>query len=421
VYYDTHDTADESDDTALAGAPIDAGSYKVVSTYDGDANHDGSSDTDFFAIAKANQVITWSNPAPVAFGTVLSATQLNATVAGVPGGSAPGALTYTPPAGTQLLTLGSNALSVTAAATNNYNQATKTVYINVVQREGIAAYIGQTTVFTSGASSTTAQVALTASIKDTSGAGFSLVGYSTVTFTDVLTGKVLASGVKVSPVGGDPTMGVANTFVTLSSGKYGSNSYLVKVTLGSAYNNDQQLNDPALQAQAYATITVLQPSATNSMKGAGTLTMSPYTTGTYRGSGNATYSFGLSYSNGGRNPQGQVLLIIPQADGSTVYIKSNSITSVSINSTTKTATVFTKASVYKVLANGSIVSLDGNVSLKLDVKDGGTSASDQVGFTVLSSKDSTLYYSNYWAYEALSKSWKTIRQTVSGASAVVIG
>ena len=261
--------------------------------------------------------------------------------------------------------------------------------------------------FTSGTSSTTAQVALTASIKDTSGVGFSLIGYSTVTFTDVLTGKVLASGVKVSPVNGDPSMGTANTFVTLSSGNYGCNSYLVKVTLGAVYNNNQQLNDPTLQAQAYATINVLQPSSTDSIKGSGTLTYTPYAAGTYKGNDSATYSIGLKYSNGGKNPQGQILLIIPQADGSKVYVKSNSITSVSVNSATKTASIFTKASVYKVLPNGSIVSGEGNVSLQLEVKDGGTTGSDEVAFTVLSSKDSTLYYSNFWDFDSVSKSWKT--------------
>ena len=57
-YYDTHDTVDESDDTELSGAPIGAGSYKVVSIYDGDANHDDSKDTDYFTIAKAGSTTT---------------------------------------------------------------------------------------------------------------------------------------------------------------------------------------------------------------------------------------------------------------------------------------------------------------------------------------------------------------------------
>ncbi len=83
-------------------------------------------------VNKANQSIQWSNPADVGLGTALSATQLNATVTGVPGGSAPGALTYTPPAGTILLSAGMQPLTVTAAGTANYNPATVTVHINVL-------------------------------------------------------------------------------------------------------------------------------------------------------------------------------------------------------------------------------------------------------------------------------------------------
>ena len=83
------------------------------------------------SIAKANQTITWNTPATITIGTPLSATQLNATVAGVAGGSAPGALNYTPPTGTVLGAGANQALKVDAAATINYNAATKTVYINV--------------------------------------------------------------------------------------------------------------------------------------------------------------------------------------------------------------------------------------------------------------------------------------------------
>jgi len=84
-------------------------------------------------ITKADQVITWSNPADIVYGTVLSSTQLNATVAGVSGGSAPGALTYTTPVGTLLNAGSGQNLSVTAAATTNYNSATASVTINVLK------------------------------------------------------------------------------------------------------------------------------------------------------------------------------------------------------------------------------------------------------------------------------------------------
>src|SRR5262249_24766449 len=79
----------------------------------------------------ASQTIIWSNPAAIIAGTALSSTQLNATVSVV--GPAPaGALTYTPPARTVLGAGSGQVLSVTAAATQDYNTATASVTINVL-------------------------------------------------------------------------------------------------------------------------------------------------------------------------------------------------------------------------------------------------------------------------------------------------
>jgi hypothetical protein len=106
----------------LAGT--DAGNYAVSSTA-----------TSTATIFKVNQQISWSTPASIFLGTSLGNTQLNATVAGVQGGTAPGALTYTPAAGT-ILGVGPNQLRVDAASTINYNAATATVSINVSYSTG---------------------------------------------------------------------------------------------------------------------------------------------------------------------------------------------------------------------------------------------------------------------------------------------
>ena len=89
-------------------------------------------------------------------------------------------------------------------------------------------------------------------------------------------------------------------------------------------------------------------------------------------------------------------------------------------------TIYTKASIYKV-ANGVLTSVDGGVTLRVDAHEGcGTSpgcsgtGGDSIGFTVLSSKDSSLYYSNNWVFDSLTLAWKTVKQPVSGATAVVI-
>jgi hypothetical protein len=117
---------------SLAG--INAGSYAtgIGASFAGDTNHATSTGTGALTVNKANQTIQWSTPADIGYGTPLSATQLDAMVTGVPGGSAPGALTYSLPAGTILPNGPHQALTVTAAGTANYNSATATVYINVL-------------------------------------------------------------------------------------------------------------------------------------------------------------------------------------------------------------------------------------------------------------------------------------------------
>ncbi len=91
---------------------------------DATGNYNNKSGSLQIAISKADQVITWANPANIIYGTALSNDQLNATALG-------GAvLTYTPAAGT-VLGAGNRTLSVSAAATNNYNAASKEVMLVV--------------------------------------------------------------------------------------------------------------------------------------------------------------------------------------------------------------------------------------------------------------------------------------------------
>ncbi|MCJ8163682.1 MBG domain-containing protein [Pontibacter sp. E15-1] len=119
----------------LAGVSIsnngktEAGKYTVTASLD-NANYEAESVSRDLVIGKADQVITWAVPVAITYGTALSDTQLNAEVAGIAGGSAPGALTYNPSAGVKL-SAGSHTLSVTAAATTNYNAASETVAIVV--------------------------------------------------------------------------------------------------------------------------------------------------------------------------------------------------------------------------------------------------------------------------------------------------
>jgi hypothetical protein len=103
-------------------------------SFSGGTNYKDQSGTVSIVINKANQSITWSNPSDIVYGTLLSATQLNAVVSGVTGGSATGAVTYTPASGTLLNAGAGQTLHVDVAETDNYNAASKDVSINVNQR-----------------------------------------------------------------------------------------------------------------------------------------------------------------------------------------------------------------------------------------------------------------------------------------------
>jgi hypothetical protein len=318
-------------------------------------------------------------------------------------------------------------------ASSNYLFTFSTGTLSVTPREAVVAYIGQTTFVTSGSSSTTAQVTLTASVADPDGLG--TVGAATVDFYDLTSGKLLASGVKVSPVSNtDTRTGTATTTVTLSTGQYGAQSYLIEVRLGGQYRNTQQTGaapGTAPYEAAHPMVTAMIPPTAYSTQGAAPISKLATAAGTYADAGSVRYSLGMKYNSKGTSPQGQMQIILQRGAG-TYYIKSNSISSLAFSGATgsgpaKDVTIYAKASIFRIASDGTQTSIDGGVTLRIDAHEGcgsspncsGTSG-DTIGVTVLSSKDSSLYYSNNWAYDSVTKSFRTLRQNVAGPSGVII-
>jgi hypothetical protein len=103
-----------------------AGDVTVTASQAGSVNYNAAAPVvRSFTVTSTLQEIAWSNPANIAFGTELSGTQLNATLT-----KGDGALTYQPAAGTKL-GVGSHTLTVTAAATTNFKETSKSVTITV--------------------------------------------------------------------------------------------------------------------------------------------------------------------------------------------------------------------------------------------------------------------------------------------------
>jgi GH18 family chitinase len=108
----------------LAAVPTKAGSYAVVATITA-AGYVGSA-SGTLVISRATPAITWATPAPVTFGTALSATQLDAAA------NVAGTFVYTPAAGA-IPAVGADTLSTTftPADTTDYNASAAKVTLTV--------------------------------------------------------------------------------------------------------------------------------------------------------------------------------------------------------------------------------------------------------------------------------------------------
>ncbi|MBX2895920.1 MAG: gliding motility-associated C-terminal domain-containing protein [Cyclobacteriaceae bacterium] len=120
------DTAPTATTTAVLSSPVNT--YPIIPAGGIDNNYSFTYVNGTLTITKATPAVSWNNPGAITYGTLLSATQLNAT-SGVAG-----TFTYTPAAGT-LLNAGANqnlSVDFVPADAVNYNSVTgSTVQITV--------------------------------------------------------------------------------------------------------------------------------------------------------------------------------------------------------------------------------------------------------------------------------------------------
>lgn len=123
----------------ISAGSLSVGSDTLNATYTPDSSspsYNNATGTASVTVSQATgltPMIVWPTPAAITYGTVLSATQLDAA-ASYGGSNVPGSFVYTPAAGT-VLTAGTQTLSVTftPADTKTYNSATATVSLTVNQ------------------------------------------------------------------------------------------------------------------------------------------------------------------------------------------------------------------------------------------------------------------------------------------------
>ena len=115
----------------LSSSSLSLGSHSLSVTYPGDTAFSSCTSSAFSeSIGKTTPTITWATPSSIAYGTALSATQLNASSGGVAG-----SFVYTPALGAVLNVGTGQTLSVTFTPTDtaDYNTATQTTSITVTQ------------------------------------------------------------------------------------------------------------------------------------------------------------------------------------------------------------------------------------------------------------------------------------------------
>ena len=110
--------------TPAAGAVLAAGTQKLSVLFTpADTSYIPVTGTTNITITQAAPTLTWTTPAGIAYGTPLSATQLDAIVTGITSAALPGVFTYTPAAGT-VLAPGTQTLNVSFAPTDAVDYST---------------------------------------------------------------------------------------------------------------------------------------------------------------------------------------------------------------------------------------------------------------------------------------------------------
>jgi hypothetical protein len=113
--------------TPAAGEMLPAGTHTLTATFTPkDSSDDAQAQaTVQLTVTKATPIITWPAPAPISYGTALSAAQLNATAL------IPGTFVYIPAAG-NVIAAGAQTLSVTFTPTDTSDYTTAQAEVTLV-------------------------------------------------------------------------------------------------------------------------------------------------------------------------------------------------------------------------------------------------------------------------------------------------
>jgi hypothetical protein len=261
-----------------------------------------------------------------------------------------------------------------------------------------AVYTGQDVFWTPTASSSSASLALSATISDNNNDCTFNITKATITFLASPTGAAgswttLAGPLPVGLVTpGNYQVGTAAATVQYNIGSANDTCFYLAIRVG----GDCTLS-PSIEIHP---VSVTRPVA-GIICGTGTLDNNNATgllPAFQPGIGNCVVSLGVQYTKSGSNPQGSVSMIL--TSGGKVYaIKSTSISTLSVNLTGQPTGNFSSKAVIQDITNpNSVISIDGGALLQVIVYKG-TSTSNpvgQLGISVQNTKTGGMWYSSDW-------------------------
>jgi hypothetical protein len=312
------------------------------------------------------------------------------------------------PGGGQMAPGARTVRAVFSAANSNFVVGDATTPLTITAEKAAATYSGAQYFATASASSTTAQVTLSATVVEDPDGARGDIRNAVVEFRrDSPDGALLGTP---SPVGlvnpNDSTVGTATT----------SFNYTLNGT--EANSNGATLTVYAVVRGYYAgssnaeTVSIVIP-GTESVNGGGYLVMQN-SSGLFAGLTGSKMNFGytMKYNKSGRNLQGQANVIVRGTDGKVYQIKSNAVDSLAIISPTypRGATFTARANMTDITDPLVPLALGGNLTLQLEMTDAALGGqTDKIGITLWNSSGG-LYFTSNW------NGTRTLQQLLGGGN-----
>jgi hypothetical protein len=287
-----------------------------------------------------------------------------------------------------------------------------------------STYTGALTFWTPTATSNTATLNLTATIKACEADPNVIpdVATATVTFINATTGQPIvgATNLKVGYVDPlDKTIGTATAIIQYSLGNLDIDHFTLAIKVGGYYQRQS--------ASDYEIVTIVKPIQGKRIYGGGGVTSSRSTGTILSAPGQInTYGFDVTYTNKSTNPQGHAYVLINSYRTSTgaidtklhtYRVKSNAISTLTID-TGKGYSLFTSKSSIEELDPQTLAvigTVDGGANLQISMYDGAISGTgDKVGISVYNSKTGGLWFSSDWS------GVKTVEDAVTGNGAFIL-